>query len=270
MRASATIFFRYASFLIAALSGNSAAAQQVAVVPFELVDNYPVVQVEIGDQRVSLLFDLGSDELALSTDAVGSLPVETLDETYTLLDVYGNRIEGHKFRAPRIAIGSLEFTDVVGTEFAEAPFASGHFGLQIAKEYRLVLDYKVQALTFIPFDEPDPARYGCYGAEAPFERGWPATMVSTDWGELLLAWDTRASNVIRESVVNTRGIVTDGSTTRSDKFTLGSTEFGPIRFLSVDFEQPPGIDGFVGYDFFAKHVVCIDFDNERFLIRPNT
>jgi hypothetical protein len=270
MRVPATSFFRYSSLFFMALVGNNAASQQIAVVPFELIENFPVVQVDFGDQRVPLLFDLGSDDVALSTEALQSLPVQTLAETYTLFDVYGNKIEGRKFLAPRIGIGSLEFRDVVGTEYAEAPFASGHFGLQFAKAFRIVLDYKEQKMTFIPLDEPDPAQHGCYGTEVSFEQGWPATKASTDWGELFLVWDTGAPmNVIRESVVNARRIATDNFTARSDEFTLGPAEFGPIQFRSVDFEQPPGVDGFVGYDFFAKHVVCIDFGDERFLIRPN-
>jgi hypothetical protein len=254
---------------LVAVIGSSASAQPV-VVPFEFVGNTPVIQVEIGNQRMPLLFDLGADDIALSSDAMRSVQVQILAETYSLLDVYGSKIEGHKFLLPRMSIGSLEFRDVKGTEYVKAPIGSGHFGLELVKTFRLVLDYKAQQMTFIPLDEPNPAQHGCSGTEVPFERGWPATKTATDWGELLLVWDTGAStNVIRESVVKERGIPTEDFAVRSDRFVLGATEFGPVQFRSINFEQPPGVDGFVGYDFFAKHVVCIDFSGKRFLIRPN-
>ena len=257
------------SLVVVAVVCSSASAQPV-VVPFEFVGNFPVVQVEIGNQRVPLLFDLGADDVALSSDAMRSLQVQTLAETYTLLDVYGNKIEGHKFLLPRMGIGSLEFRDVKGTEYGKAPVGSGHFGLELVKAFRLVLDYKARRMTFIPLDEPDPAQHGCSGTQVPFEHGWPATKAATDWGELLLVWDTGAPvNAIREGVVKERGIATEDHAVRSDQFVLGATEFGPIQFRSVDFEQPPGVDGFIGYDFFAKHVVCIDFSGKRFLIQPD-
>lgn len=261
---------RYSAWLVAATVVCGSASAQPAVVPFELVGNFPVVQVEIGDQRVPLLFDLGADDVALSSEAMRSLQVQPLAETYTLFDVYGNKIEGHKFLLPRMGIGSLEFRDVKGTEYGKAPVASGHFGAELVKAFRLVLDYKAHRMTFIPLDEPDPARHGCSGTAVPFEHDWAAAKATTDWGDLLLVWDTGAPmNVIRESVVKQRGIATDDLAVRSNRFVLGAKEFGPIQFRSIDFEQPPGADGFIGYDFFAKHVVCIDFGGKRFLIRPD-
>ena len=258
------------AFFVMALVGSSAMSQPAVVVPFEIVRNFPVVQVQIGDQLVPLLFDLGADDVALSTDVARSLQVQLLAETYTLLDVYGKKIEGHKFVIPRMEIGSLEFHDVKGTEFAKAPVGSGHIGVELVKAFRLVLNYKEKTMTLIAPDEPDPARHGCYGTEVSFEHGWAATKAATDWGELVLVWDTGAPmNVIREGVVKARGIEAGDPTIQSGRFLLGGTEFGPVRFRSVDFEQPPGVDGFVGYDFFANHIVCIDFRSERFLIRTN-
>jgi len=162
------------------LVGNEAASQPPVVVPFELVGNFPVVQVQIGDQRVPLLFDLGADEVALSTDALRSLPVQSLAETYAVFDAFGNKVEGHKFLISRIAIGALEFRDVEGMEYGKAPVGSGHFGLQLVEAFRLVLDYEEQQIIFIPVDEPEPERFGCYGTEVPFEQGWPATKATTD------------------------------------------------------------------------------------------
>ncbi len=52
----------------------------------------------------------------------------------------------------------------------------------------------------------------------------------------------------------------------SKRISFGGTEFGPFRFEIADLSLPTGFDGFVGYNFFAKHVVCFDFPQRRLLI----
>jgi len=47
---------------------------------------------------------------------------------------------------------------------------------------------------------------------------------------------------------------------------LGGTNFGPVQFQIWDLSLPPGFDGFVGYDFFAQHVVCLDFPRSRVVL----
>jgi len=48
---------------------------------------------------------------------------------------------------------------------------------------------------------------------------------------------------------------------------LGDIDFGPWQFDVVDLTLPPGFDGFMGYNFFAKHVVCMDFPGRRLLVQ---
>lgn len=49
------------------------------------------------------------------------------------------------------------------------------------------------------------------------------------------------------------------------KLRLGTADFGPWEFQVWDMDLP-GFDGFLGYDFFAKHVVCVDFPGKRIVI----
>jgi hypothetical protein len=48
---------------------------------------------------------------------------------------------------------------------------------------------------------------------------------------------------------------------------LGTTDFGPLKLDVADYAEPSGTDMFIGYNFFAKHVVCIDFPGQRLLIQ---
>jgi len=51
----------------------------------------------------------------------------------------------------------------------------------------------------------------------------------------------------------------------TEKFVLGGRDFGPWRFEVWDITLP-GFDGFIGHDFLAKEVVCIDFPGNRLAI----
>ena len=53
----------------------------------------------------------------------------------------------------------------------------------------------------------------------------------------------------------------------SKRLVFGGTDFGPLQLEVADLALPPGFDGFIGYNFFAKHVVCLDFPGNRLLIR---
>jgi hypothetical protein len=58
----------------------------------------------------------------------------------------------------------------------------------------------------------------------------------------------------------------DGSSAlQSKRLMLGDKDFGPWRFEVWDISLPR-FDGFIGHDFFAKHVVCIDFPRNRIAI----
>jgi hypothetical protein len=48
---------------------------------------------------------------------------------------------------------------------------------------------------------------------------------------------------------------------------FGDTDLGAMDFRVVDYVQLAGTDGFIGGDFFANHIVCIDFPGTRLLIR---
>jgi hypothetical protein len=269
-----------AGFLVTAAIASAAAAQLPVTVPIELINNFPVLEVTVGDQPVSVMFDLGgSDEIVLSTAALSSLEVERLTETYAWVDAKGNRLESQRFRIPELRIGSLVVRDVTGHEDAEAatyrktPAGVGYIGPALIQTFKLVVDYEQRSMTFIPSDIPDPELHGCFGTEVPFDPtmgGEPIAKVVTDLGELVLVWDTGAPmSLVRDSLVRARGFTPDGLFVRSDQFELGNKDFGPMQLRLFNFAEPAEVDGFVGYDFFANHVVCIDFGGKRFLVRSS-
>jgi hypothetical protein len=258
-----------------------ASAQAPVIVPIELVNNFPVLKVWVGDRPVAVMFDLGgSDEIVLTTDALGSLKVERLAETYTWLDAMGNRLESKKLRVPELRIGSLTLQGVTGHEDAEAatyrktPGGEGYIGAALIRSFKLVVDYGRRSMTFIPNNFKDPEAYGCFGTKIQFDPemdGEPITRVTSDLGELRFVWDTGAPRmIVRKNRVSAHGLAADGDTFKSNQFKLGSKDFGPVQLYMFDFGEPAEVDGYIGYDFFAANVVCIDMRGRSFLVRPNS
>ena len=268
------------AFLTISATAIGSPVQQPVTIPIELINNFPVLAISVGGQPVSVMFDLGgSDEIVLSTAALSSLKVERLAETYAWVDAKGNRLESQKFRIPELRIGSLQVRNVTGHEDAEAatyrktPAGVGYIGAALVRDFKLVVDYGQRSMTFIPNDTPDPEMHGCIGSEVPFDPtmgGEPITKAVTDLGELVFVWDTGAPmSLVRESLVRARGFTPDGLYIRSSKFGLGGEDFGPMQLRLFDFVEPAEVDGFLGHDFFAHHVVCIDLGGKRFFVRPS-
>lgn len=269
-----------ASILLAAASASWASAQSPVTVPIELINNFPVLKVSIGDRSVPVMFDLGgSDEIVLAADALRPLKVERLADTYAWLDAMGNRLESQKFRVPEVRIGSLEFRGATGHEEAEAatyrktPAGQGYIGPALVGSLKLVVDYGRRSMTFIPNNFKNPEAYGCFGTEVRFDPdmgGAPITVVRSDLGEHRFVWDTGTPKMlVRKSLVLNSGSVTDGTVFNSNQFEIGSRNYGPMRLYMFDFGEPAEVDGYIGYDFFAANVVCIDMSGQRFLVHPS-
>jgi hypothetical protein len=261
-----------------AVAQSEPAADAPVTVPIELVNNFPVLDVSVDDQSVPVMFDLGgSDEIVLSKAALDSLPVERLAETYAWVDAKGNRLESRRFRIPELRIGSLVLRDVSGHEDAEAatyrktPAGAGYIGAALVRSFKLVVDYGRRSMTFIPGQSSEAERHGCHGTEIPFDPamgGEPVARAVTDLGELVFVWDTGAPmSLVRDSVVKARGVTPDGLYISSNRFQMGGEDFGPMRLRLFSFSEPAEVDGFIGHDFFAKHVVCIDLAGKRLLVR---
>lgn len=276
----ARVRFAIAGLLLATTATSWAATQSPVTVPIELINNFPVLKVVIGDRSVPVMFDLGgSDEIVLSTDALRSLKVERLTESYTWLDAMGNRLESKKIRVPELRIGSLKFHGVTGHEDAEAatyrkpPAGQGYIGPAFIRSMKLVVDYGRRSMTFIPNSFKNPEVFGCFGTEVRFDPdmgGEPITMVRSDLGEHRFVWDTGAPKmIVRRSLVLAHGNATDGTLFSSNEFEIAGKNFGPVQLYMFDFGEPAEVDGYIGYDFFAANAVCIDMAGRKVLVHPN-
>ena len=271
---------RSAALLALCLSAEAFAASSAdgTVVPLRIRGNFPLVEVKVGGKRVPLLFDTGDSRRILLAQAdIDRAKGKPTGASSKVIDVKGNVIEAPQFEIPRLQIGSIEFTKVVAELDVHDPSympdqhgQEGFLGTALLKPYQVVIDYPRGTLT-LAVPGSSRARAECRGTPAPFVEQWrgePVTEVDTDLGRAVLWWDTGTplSILISRFAQRAQPGLKEGPLT-SRRLLVGGTEFGPWTFEVVDLTLPPGFEGFVGYDFYARHVVCMDFPGKRLLVR---
>lgn len=259
----------FSTALISVLVADAEAiAGQQTTVPLATVDNSPSFPAEIDGHKVRLWFDLGADaSLTLSRATLDELGIKPTGPGHKFMDVKGNTMEARTFNVPRLGIGSEVFTAVPGIVDVHAPsLGQGYVGPSLFATYRIVLDYRGGKMTLIPPGTQLIERAGCRGTSVPFPEG--VSTAQTDFGDLTLAWDTGAGvSFIRKSRIDQAQAKVVNQAVRVEHLRLNGVDFGPLGFRLIEFSEPPGVDGFIGANFFAKHVVCLDFPGKRLLIQ---
>jgi hypothetical protein len=250
-----------------------------ATVPLQIHNGFPIFTAKIDGKGVPLVFDLGGDfYLTLSESALSGLNTTPLSQTYEFSDAKGNILKSPMFKVRRIEIGKVAFTDVVGhvdtshpTYKAQTDGREGMIGAPFLQRYKVVLDYVHREMTLIPGESSVPGGDGCAGTEVPFLPEWQGSAVTkatTDAGELTMVWDTGAPlSMIRKGRVQESGLKIENALLNSAKFELAGVNFGPLQLRVFDYVEPAGTDGFIGYTFFERNVVCIDFPGNRLFVR---
>jgi len=257
----------------------SAPASSPVVVPLRLQSHFPIIVAKIDGIDVPLQFDSGDQStVALQQsilDQIKAVPTgESSEQTYAK----GKKVQSPKFRVPCLQIGRAVFTDITGRLDVHDPSypatdagQKGFLGTGLFKSYEVVLDYPHRTMTLVPRVNGESPSTSCQGTVVPFSPEWhgePVTQTDTDLGQVTLWWDTGAptSALSKRFAQEARPHLSEGNVT-TKRFTLGGTDFGPWRFEIWDMSLPPGFNGFVGYNFFANHIVCMDFPGKQIVIQ---
>lgn len=267
------------SFVLAlGASVTAAAADDGTVIPLRIRENFPLVEVRVGGQKVTLLFDTGDSRgILLDQSIIDRIRAKPAGTSSKVVDVKGNVVEAPRYEIPRLQIGSIVLENVVAElEVHDPSYTPDQYGQQgflgtgFLKPYQVVIDYPRSRLSlFRPGSSG--ARAECRGTAVPFAEPWngePVTEVDTDLGRIQLWWDTGTPLSILATRIarSTKPEVKEGPMT-SRRLSVGGKDFGPWTFEIVDLTLPPGFDGFFGYDFYARHVVCMDFPGKELLVR---
>ncbi len=265
---------------VTSLLGCTAAGQSIEV-PLTIRDNFPVVVIQINGNNVPVVLDTGnSASVTLSKEVLDLAKATPIGETSKGMDAKGNIIQSPKFKISSLKIGAAIFTDVIAELDVHDPSyqatqvgQQGFLGTTLLKAYRVVLDYPHRRMTLLPRSSAADRSPDCEGTIVPFSPEWhgePATVVETDLGRLIMWWDTGTpTSVLSKRFVQNTAINPSLEKVTSKRIILANTDFGPWQFEIWEMSLPPGFDGFIGYDFFANHVVCMDFPSNRLLVQKS-
>lgn len=282
----ATALLPLLAVLSACSDENATASAQAAAttVPVRLVDADPIIQVRINGSPIDVHFDIGRG----TTIAVFSPQLESITKRRVGTESSGMSMTGPTGNRP---IYEVDLVEVGGAKFSNATIvedfhdddfqdsfssrleAFGFAGRGLFERYKVIIDYQGQQLVLIPPVSPPDQQALCTGKELPLLQGqnWGlASKVGTDIGEMVLVWDTGApeSLVLKRRTDRSGNDYKDGEVLSTERFVIGSHDIGPKELAVWDWvENAPPFDGFIGNDFFAESVVCVDFPNQKIFVR---
>ncbi|MGH9643014.1 MAG: hypothetical protein ACRD3Q_11375 [Terriglobales bacterium] len=252
-------------------------------VPFRLVGpSSPLVTIRIQKRDIPLELDIGdASSLVLHPAVLSELNTTPTGELYKGYGIEGRVIEEPVVKVDRVEIGGIVFSDVSihkddhddafrAKQLAERG-TQGYIGAGFFKGYEIVLDYPRRRITLIPHGAQPTSQNSCRGRVIPLERSvdWGlVSRVNTELGDMLFVWDTGSPGLVmvKAHAQAAHLDITHGAVTFKH-FRMNGREFGPLQFDLWDVAAPPRMAGFIGYDFFRDHVVCIDFPRNRILVR---
>ena len=269
-RSTAFLFIAFAR-----LSEAGDAPEAPVVLPLTVRENSVLITARVNDVEVSLVVDTGySRSVALAEEALTKVGAVAIGETTRRMDAKGNVMSAPKYNLSQIRIGTAEFQNVQADLDVHHPSyqatevgQQGFLGTALLKEFRAVFDFRGRTLSLHRSNADVPA---CRGVSVPFVPEWngePATQVGTDLGTVILWWDTGAPiSMLAKRFVTERAENQRGEQLTSMRLTLGPGDFGPAVFHVEELALPKGFEGFIGFDFFTRHSICMDFPMRRLFV----
>jgi hypothetical protein len=251
-------------------------------IPINIVNNRPLVEVQINGMPVTVLFDLGSStNLYLFPTVLSQLDKVQVGVSDDVKTVHQSAKGTPIYQVDLVRVGDMRFSSVDVTEdFHDSKYQAnyeenfdtyGAMGTGLFQEHKLVFDYRRGELTIINSNADLRNRSECEGQEIPFlpdsDMG-VLTMARTEIGDIKFVWDTGAvPNIILKSRAEGEDLmVSDKNDVTLHQVAFNGHELGPIEFKVWDFPIEPPFEGFIAHAFFEDHTVCVDFPGNRLFV----
>ena len=276
---AATMLFAASCAALAAPERPPRVESGLVRIPLFLDRGMAWVDVTIEGRPLRLLLDLGGfDTVALTPESLEGMSVTWTGRTRTTFSAMGDVARAREYVLPAMELGGVVFRELRGTEDLlkgekRVVQRTGYLGLGLLQRFNLIIDYPARELVLLWPDVSPPEEYRV--------EEWPSTefaagvngvigTVEIDGERRRLVWDTGASHcVLKTGLQGSGAIKKEGaySVCTPSTFQVGGHEFGPVEFVLLDFKQPTA-DGFIGYSFFGKHAVFVNFQSHRLAVRP--
>jgi len=236
------------------------------VIPLSFANKLVKVRVEMSEATVMVRFDSGaySSGISLAEKDFGPAHVMVTGTTHWK-DARGNEVQGRTFVVPELRVGTLTVRDVPGTELVFAPDAApadrdGVLGFAFLRNYIVAIDFSGAQVRLYPADSSRPPDECAQGRTALtiLDAGLASTL-GTEFGHMRVGWATGAAANMLTAQSMKIDVDADpyGRQVRLRNVSLGSVQIPLLSAQVVDLKSP-GLDGVLGFDFFASHHVCLD------------
>lgn len=249
--------------------------------PVELVQSNPVTTITVGDLKVPAIVDTGGGDLMLSRDVIAAAGGVRLEDTQTSNDALGNEYVHARFRVPTIDIGGRLLRGSVVIEApvlkeVDGPAVPNAIGRPFLSQYFVVVDYAGGMITLWPPDLGNADRARCGPARIPMERteeeNLTVSVFETPSGRLRVAWDTGSQYSMLPLAMAEK--LRPAPIMRGDtlfylpkKLTASGQDLKPVEFVLHPLHLPKDFQGILGANFFAVHLVCLDYARREIRVR---
>ncbi len=258
-------------------------------IPLRFDGGAPILVFHAGGDSIEVVLDTGAARVGvgLSAETIRSLGLESTGGTRTLKTNHG-RVRYKRAVVPEARMGGLSYRnlacDQVNAEIHPSSAGRGILGLALLRRFNVLFDYRGSRLLLlrtglfpadfdsaswkrIPFDDhPDGMMIRGRPDGTPGDLKW-----CLDTGAIALNPDGKVFyNILKPK--HFRGIAgaqeREGRVfTENQTLETGGAPLDSLNFLSFDFREPGGVDGFLGADFFMKNRVLVDFSHAVLWIR---
>lgn len=247
-----------------------------SVIPIKIEDNLSYIEVTVDTTKIMLHVDIGDSDnnIRLSPALINRLNVKYTGKYISFGNLVGDKLKAKEFIIQNLSIGDFQFSNIKGFEAIYAkdfapPNKDGTIGLALLRQFKVIIDYKGSSI-ILSRNNIFPEKYNVndWGKVNFYDRGIGiVTNAEINKKKIKLVWDTGAQcSMLKKHVIGNNTMKKEGDLFEISKVFFGNAELGPIGFIIMNIKQPP-VDGIVGYNFFVKHIIFVDFDNKLLKIK---
>ena len=249
------------------------------IVPLELdgkMKGMPIVKVKIGEKVLRLALDTGADKVffAITPNALNEINVKYSTAIEKNLDAKGTLYKSRTFKIPEVKIGELQLNDMTATEeLRDSPDDSdGIIGNRLFDYFNVLIDYSQSHLILYPNTRLPDLELSQW-TQISFKHEDIGIVIQgrlgnqernlrfcLDSGSVAANEEGKPLGILRPKSLVAQDKVKD-TKTYTDYLTIDGKNIGSMDFYLLDYAQPP-VDGFLGYNFFSKYKVFIDFTKQ--------
>jgi hypothetical protein len=256
------------------------------------IDGNAYIIVIIDSIPLKLFLDTGNPgaSIDLTTKTLEKIEVTYTGETKTTMNYQADEFEGREYILPRVKIGELEFTNIHANEHRPQSSSDGAISFKFLQNYNVLIDLPNRNMRLYKLGYlPKYLRHQSWIPVNAFDRGGFTLSLKLDGVEedFIFALDNAAIALDDEQkpygmirlkssfgdYLEKNGLIIPneddpaivGIFNTSD-LKLHGIKIPDLDFMVVDYKYPER-DGLLGYNFFIKHPMFIDFKNDMLYVK---